>query len=216
MAIFLQSTEMLLPCLEPRPRTYSENVPWDSRALAEVLSESTAEVGETAQASCCWSDGLEGMKCEMERNLLAKPMFSLAATGKGKSILAISIQTHMISIMKLWTPQLMILLCMVLLCVLGGMQNTDSRRSPIGDSETFLCPEIQEESTLRSFGASFPTLKVAMVGNSLLEECWGLPKAVECTIKCSRTFSCVNKNHTCCWTYCGNVCWKKKRSLNDI
>ncbi|XP_029775061.1 uncharacterized protein LOC115275437 isoform X4 [Suricata suricatta] len=180
MAIFLQSTEMLLPCLEPRPRTYSENVPWDSRALAEVLSESTAEVGETAQASCCWSDGLEGMKCEMERNLLAKPMFSLAATGKGKSILAISIQTHMISIMKLWTPQLMILLCMVLLCVLGGMQNTDS------------------------------------LGNSLLEECWGLPKAVECTIKCSRTFSCVNKNHTCCWTYCGNVCWKKKRSLNDI
>ncbi|XP_029775063.1 uncharacterized protein LOC115275437 isoform X6 [Suricata suricatta] len=164
MAIFLQSTEMLLPCLEPRPRTYSENVPWDSRALAEVLSESTAEVGETAQASCCWSDGLEGMKCEMERNLLAKPMFSLAATGKGKSILAISIQTHMISIMKLWTPQLMILL----------------------------------------------------LGNSLLEECWGLPKAVECTIKCSRTFSCVNKNHTCCWTYCGNVCWKKKRSLNDI
>ncbi|XP_029775062.1 uncharacterized protein LOC115275437 isoform X5 [Suricata suricatta] len=173
MAIFLQSTEMLLPCLEPRPRTYSENVPWDSRALAEVLSESTAEVGETAQASCCWSDGLEGMKCEMERNLLAKPMFSLAATGKGKSILAISIQTHMISIMKLWTPQLMILL-------------SSSRITSI------------------------------TVGNSLLEECWGLPKAVECTIKCSRTFSCVNKNHTCCWTYCGNVCWKKKRSLNDI
>ncbi|XP_034349781.2 protein WFDC11 isoform X4 [Arvicanthis niloticus] len=43
-------------------------------------------------------------------------------------------------------------------------------------------------------------------GELLLEECWGQPKANDCTKKCSRTFKCVYRNHTCCWTYCGNIC----------
>nr|XP_048297419.1 protein WFDC11 [Myodes glareolus] len=40
----------------------------------------------------------------------------------------------------------------------------------------------------------------------LLEECWGQPKANNCAKKCSRTFKCIYRNHTCCWTYCGNIC----------
>ncbi|XP_057636118.1 protein WFDC11 [Chionomys nivalis] len=40
----------------------------------------------------------------------------------------------------------------------------------------------------------------------LLEECWGQPKANDCSKKCSRTFKCIHRNHTCCWTYCGNIC----------
>ncbi|CAH6776810.1 protein WFDC11 [Phodopus roborovskii] len=43
-------------------------------------------------------------------------------------------------------------------------------------------------------------------GELLLEECWGQPKANDCTKRCSRTFKCVYRNHTCCWTYCGNIC----------
>ncbi|XP_025788405.1 protein WFDC11-like [Puma concolor] len=110
----------------------------------------------------------------MERNLLAKPVFSLAATGKGKNILTVYIQTHTVSIMKLWTPQLMTFLCMVLLSVLGVIKEKHSW------------------------------------AEMLLEECWGQPNVLECTKKCSGTFKCINKNHTCCWTYCGNICWKNK------
>ncbi|XP_055451907.1 protein WFDC11-like [Psammomys obesus] len=43
-------------------------------------------------------------------------------------------------------------------------------------------------------------------GELLLEECWGQPKANDCAKKCSRTFKCVHRGHTCCWTYCGNIC----------
>lgn len=48
---------------------------------------------------------------------------------------------------------------------------------------------------------------------SLLQECWGLPNVHECDKRCSRTFRCVDINHTCCWTYCGNICWKNTVSL---
>ncbi|XP_039105361.1 protein WFDC11-like [Hyaena hyaena] len=99
---------------------------------------------------------------------------------KGENILAVYIQTHTVSIMKLWTPQLMIFLCMVLLSVLGGMKKKHSW------------------------------------DETLIEECWGDPTVVECTKKCSRTFKCVDKNHTCCWTYCGNICWKNKVSWEEI
>ncbi|XP_028724447.1 protein WFDC11-like [Peromyscus leucopus] len=39
-----------------------------------------------------------------------------------------------------------------------------------------------------------------------LQECWGQPKVNDCRKKCSRRFRCLQKNHTCCWTYCGNIC----------
>ncbi|XP_066870306.1 uncharacterized protein [Kogia breviceps] len=45
-------------------------------------------------------------------------------------------------------------------------------------------------------------------GELLLQECWGRPTVQECAKKCSRTFKCVEINHTCCWTYCGNICWE--------
>ncbi|XP_058989526.1 protein WFDC11 [Mustela lutreola] len=82
----------------------------------------------------------------------------------------------MVIIMKLWTPQLMTFLCMVLPSVLGVMKEKHSR------NEMFL------------------------------EECWGEPSVTECTKKCSRALKCVSKNYTCCWTYCGNICWKNKVS----
>ncbi|XP_054430006.1 protein WFDC11 [Pteronotus mesoamericanus] len=43
---------------------------------------------------------------------------------------------------------------------------------------------------------------------ALIEECWGNPSINECTRKCSKSFKCANINYTCCWTYCGNICWK--------
>ncbi|XP_053429739.1 protein WFDC11 [Nycticebus coucang] len=50
-------------------------------------------------------------------------------------------------------------------------------------------------------------------GELLIEECWGQPKVEECTKKCSRTFKCKEQNHTCCWTYCGNICWENEITL---
>ncbi|XP_044909482.1 protein WFDC11 isoform X6 [Felis catus] len=99
---------------------------------------------------------------------------STTSNWKGENILTVYIQTHTVSIMKLWMPQLMTFLCMVLLSVLGVIKEKHSW------------------------------------AEMLLEECWGQPNVLECTKKCSGTFKCINKNYTCCWTYCGNICWKNK------
>nr|XP_027809969.1 protein WFDC11 [Marmota flaviventris] len=48
----------------------------------------------------------------------------------------------------------------------------------------------------------------------LVEECSGEPNIVDCAQKCSRTFKCAQKNHVCCWTYCGNICWEKENLEN--
>ncbi|XP_055121741.1 protein WFDC11 [Symphalangus syndactylus] len=49
----------------------------------------------------------------------------------------------------------------------------------------------------------------------LLEECWGNPNVKECTNKCSKAFRCEDKNYTCCWTYCGNICWINVETSED-
>ncbi|KAM9058997.1 protein WFDC11-like isoform 5-T6 [Megaptera novaeangliae] len=53
-------------------------------------------------------------------------------------------------------------------------------------------------------------------GELLLQECWGQPTVQECAKKCSRTFRCVEINHTCCWTYCGNICWENTAGLDIL
>ncbi|KAB0383734.1 protein WFDC11 [Muntiacus reevesi] len=45
-------------------------------------------------------------------------------------------------------------------------------------------------------------------GELFLEECWGEPTVQDCSKRCSKSFRCVKINHTCCWTYCGNICWE--------
>ncbi|XP_078300164.1 uncharacterized protein LOC144615872 isoform X1 [Panthera onca] len=127
---------------------------------------------ERETASPLWPEDPRTSLCSWGFTLLTRA--PPAATGKGKNILTVYIQTHTVSIMKLWTPQLMTFLCMVLPSVLGV---------------------IKEKHNWAEM---------------LLEECWGQPNVLECTKKCSGTFKCINKNHTCCWTYCGNICWKNK------
>uniref|UniRef100_G1TK08 WAP four-disulfide core domain 11 n=1 Tax=Oryctolagus cuniculus TaxID=9986 RepID=G1TK08_RABIT len=43
----------------------------------------------------------------------------------------------------------------------------------------------------------------------LIVECWGEPTVSDCRNKCSRSFKCFQENHTCCWTYCGDICWRE-------
>uniref|UniRef100_A0A8C2RCE2 Protein WFDC11 n=1 Tax=Capra hircus TaxID=9925 RepID=A0A8C2RCE2_CAPHI len=50
-------------------------------------------------------------------------------------------------------------------------------------------------------------------GDLFLQECWGDPTIRECKNRCSKNFRCVKINHTCCWTYCGNICWENTVSL---
>ncbi|XP_006154560.1 protein WFDC11 isoform X3 [Tupaia chinensis] len=53
-------------------------------------------------------------------------------------------------------------------------------------------------------------------GELLVEECWGYIEAKECTNRCSRNFRCINRNHTCCWTDCGNICRDHKKVFAQL
>ncbi|XP_058535791.1 protein WFDC9 isoform X1 [Ochotona princeps] len=39
-----------------------------------------------------------------------------------------------------------------------------------------------------------------------INQCWVQPPEQYCRKRCTRGNSCLQDNHTCCWTYCGNIC----------
>ncbi|XP_058535863.1 protein WFDC11 [Ochotona princeps] len=42
----------------------------------------------------------------------------------------------------------------------------------------------------------------------LIQECWGEPKTRDCLRKCTRNYKCFHAEFTCCWSYCGDICWR--------
>ncbi|XP_016050480.1 protein WFDC9 [Erinaceus europaeus] len=43
-------------------------------------------------------------------------------------------------------------------------------------------------------------------GNREISQCWVQPPEDYCAKRCTRLEKCSYPNHTCCWTYCGNIC----------
>ncbi|XP_051700955.2 protein WFDC9 [Oryctolagus cuniculus] len=39
-----------------------------------------------------------------------------------------------------------------------------------------------------------------------IEQCWVQPPEKYCRQRCTKEHSCPRLNHTCCWTFCGNIC----------
>ncbi|XP_019492453.1 PREDICTED: protein WFDC9 [Hipposideros armiger] len=38
------------------------------------------------------------------------------------------------------------------------------------------------------------------------EQCWVQPPPQHCEKRCSKSHGCMDVNHTCCWTFCGEIC----------
>nr|XP_012636852.1 protein WFDC9 [Microcebus murinus] len=38
------------------------------------------------------------------------------------------------------------------------------------------------------------------------QQCWVQPPNKYCRKRCTRGRTCLHQNHTCCWTFCGNIC----------
>ncbi|XP_005392637.1 PREDICTED: protein WFDC9 [Chinchilla lanigera] len=49
-----------------------------------------------------------------------------------------------------------------------------------------------------------------------IDECWVQPPSQYCANRCTRIMSCLNPNHTCCWTYCGNICLDKEEPFKSM
>ncbi|XP_066093284.1 protein WFDC9-like isoform X2 [Saccopteryx bilineata] len=48
------------------------------------------------------------------------------------------------------------------------------------------------------------------------EQCWVQPPSKYCETRCTKSHDCLQPNHTCCWTYCGNICLHNEEPYNSM
>ncbi|XP_035866026.1 protein WFDC9 [Phyllostomus discolor] len=39
-----------------------------------------------------------------------------------------------------------------------------------------------------------------------VKQCWVQPPPEYCAKRCNKLNGCIQSDHTCCWTFCGNIC----------
>ncbi|XP_008049777.1 protein WFDC9 [Carlito syrichta] len=49
-----------------------------------------------------------------------------------------------------------------------------------------------------------------------IEQCWVQPPLKYCAKRCTKVRTCLHPNHTCCWTYCGNICLDNEEPLKSM
>ncbi|XP_058989531.1 protein WFDC9 [Mustela nigripes] len=101
---------------------------------------------------------------------------------------------------KPWVLLLIMLIYRVvmLLPVLGGLKN-----------KTFFMGEWIYHLPLSTIYHLIP------VGRTVTEQCWVQPPLKYCAKRCTKLLECLSLNHTCCWTFCGNVCLDNRCGLED-
>ncbi|XP_015358242.1 protein WFDC9 [Marmota marmota marmota] len=49
-----------------------------------------------------------------------------------------------------------------------------------------------------------------------LNRCWVQPPSKYCEKRCTKSLSCLIPKHTCCWTYCGNICLDNEEPMKTM
>ncbi|XP_045660761.1 protein WFDC9 [Ursus americanus] len=47
------------------------------------------------------------------------------------------------------------------------------------------------------------------------DQCWVQPPLKYCEKRCTKLQECLSLNHTCCWTFCGNICLDNRQTQRD-
>uniref|UniRef100_A0A8C9M2Q9 WAP four-disulfide core domain 9 n=1 Tax=Panthera tigris altaica TaxID=74533 RepID=A0A8C9M2Q9_PANTA len=50
----------------------------------------------------------------------------------------------------------------------------------------------------------------------LVEQCWIQPLLQYCEKRCTKLHECLSPNHTCCWTFCGNICLDNEEPFKSM
>ncbi|XP_032694519.1 protein WFDC9 [Lontra canadensis] len=54
------------------------------------------------------------------------------------------------------------------------------------------------------------------VGRRVTEQCWVQPPLKYCAKRCTKLLECLSLNHTCCWTFCGNICLDNREPFKSM
>ncbi|XP_006154557.1 protein WFDC9 [Tupaia chinensis] len=49
-----------------------------------------------------------------------------------------------------------------------------------------------------------------------IEQCWVQPPSEYCGKRCAKAQTCSYPNHTCCWTFCGNICLDNEEPFKSM
>ncbi|XP_024415059.2 protein WFDC9 [Desmodus rotundus] len=49
-----------------------------------------------------------------------------------------------------------------------------------------------------------------------IEQCWVQPPMKYCAQRCTKLRGCIRPNHSCCWTFCGNICLNNEEPFASI
>lgn len=82
-------------------------------------------------------------------------------------------------------------------------RETVTLRSGVGAQGSL--PRAGLLSTSRWRAPPTPAISLPVEGREI-EQCWVQPPAMYCDKRCTKTRKCFFANHTCCWTYCGDIC----------
>ncbi|KAM8920500.1 protein WFDC9-like [Lycaon pictus] len=62
-----------------------------------------------------------------------------------------------------------------------------------------------------------PTSTISVpVGRRATEQCWVQPLLKYCKKRCTKLQECLSPNHTCCWTFCGNICLDNEEPFKSM
>ncbi|XP_032255658.1 protein WFDC9 [Phoca vitulina] len=53
-------------------------------------------------------------------------------------------------------------------------------------------------------------------GRIVTEQCWVQPPLKYCEKRCTKLQECLSPNHTCCWTFCGNICLDNREPFKSM
>ncbi|XP_077905212.1 protein WFDC9 [Ictidomys tridecemlineatus] len=77
-------------------------------------------------------------------------------------------------------------------------------------------PSLTERDGVVS-GGTLPTSTISIsVEEKETEQCWVQPPSKFCEKRCTKSLSCLIPNHTCCWTYCGNICLDNEEPMKTM
>ncbi|XP_029774542.1 protein WFDC9 [Suricata suricatta] len=73
------------------------------------------------------------------------------------------------------------------------------------------------------YGVLMPLPVMGSLGNNFIPEgktdtaqCWVQPLLKYCEKRCTKLQKCLFPNHTCCWTFCGNICLDNEEPFKSM
>uniref|UniRef100_A0A8C0DFH8 Protein WFDC9 n=1 Tax=Balaenoptera musculus TaxID=9771 RepID=A0A8C0DFH8_BALMU len=87
------------------------------------------------------------------------------------------------------------------------MSGWSSVKKPLAGIHRRDSPQKQKNTLLLRAQGFLSLRRVSSLSCGWMDTCWVQPSSLTyCLKRCTKAKGCSFPNHTCCWTYCGDIC----------